>query len=345
MKILSALHHKIDASWPTASLRTYLVALILLATLPIAILMCYWIFTDIQGQRQRMQLELQQSANSLAQMVERELVSSIDALTILASTNAIQRHNINVFENSLRNTRSQLRPSWLSAYLLDEQGNLLFETPSSIRGERPHHVVPPPFPTPPPAAAGKPAARISNLVVDRWPEKNAIAIEVPVMIEGQPRYRLGAWIAAVVWQDLLNKAGTPPDAVAGLYDHELRLISRSKSPAAFGDDKLPATLVDSIGAAPAGIQRTPRSEHEATYDAWKTIALAGWVVDVGIPAGPLDARHNKAIGLALTTGIACLVLGVLLALLMARRLTRPLDQLATAPRSQANKRILIREVA
>lgn len=350
MKTLSALQHKIDASWPTASLRTYLVALILLATLPIAILMCYWIFTDIQGQRHRMQLELQQSANSLAQMVERELVSSIDALAILANMDSIQRHDIAAFEKSLRSTRSQLRPNWLSAYLLDAEGKLLFEATSTTSADRPRQAAapsfaPPPFPGPPPSVALKSPARISSLVVDHWPDKSAIAIEVPVMIDGKPRYRLGAWIAAAIWQDLLQKAGAPAGAVAGVYDREYRLISRSKAPDVSVDDKLPETLVSSIGAAASGIYRTPHSEREATYDAWKTIALAGWVVDVGIPAGPLDARHNKAIGLALTTGIACLVLGVLLALLMARRLTRPLDRLATDPQSQANKRILIREVA
>ncbi|HXE38935.1 MAG TPA: ATP-binding protein, partial [Azonexus sp.] len=325
--------------------RVYLVALILLATLPIASLMAYWIFTDIQGQQQRMKMELQQSANSLAQIVERELVSSIDALAILANMDAIQRHNIAAFETSLRSTRLQLRPNWLSAYLLDDKGKLLFETASAKPAGRPRpsSFTPPPFPDPLPAGAGNPPPRISNLVVDRWPDKSAIAIEVPVLIGGKPRYRLGAWIAASVWQDLLHKAGTPPEAVAGVYDRGHRLIAGSQAPAA--DEKPPETLVSSLGSSASGIQRTARGEQDASYDAWSTIAPAGWVVAVGVPAGPFDARHDRAIGIALTTGFACLALGVLLALLMARRLTRPLDQLASNPMSHANERIVIREVA
>ncbi len=349
MKTFSAFLDKINVSWPTASLRTYLVALILLATLPIASLMSYWIFIGIQGERQRTHLELQQAANSLAHIVERELLSSIDALAVLANLDSIQRRDIAAFERSLRGPRSPLRPNWLSAYLLDSEGRLLFETNAATPAGRSSQTVapsftPPPFPDPPTGAVN-PAARISNLAVDRWPDKNTVAIEVPVMIDGKPRYRLGAWIAATVWQDLLQKVGAPVGSVAGVYDREHRLISLSEAPAAFGNDKLPDSLVSSIGAAASGIYRTPRNADAATYDAWKIIAPAGWVVDVGTLAGPLDARHNRAIGTALTTGFACLVLGVLLALLMARRLTGRLDLLSIDPRSQADKRILIREVA
>lgn len=347
MQPFPALPDRVSASWQTASLRVYLVALILLATLPIASLMAYWIFTDIQGQQQRMKMELQQSANSLAQIVERELVSSIDALAILANMDAIQRHNIAAFEKSLRSTRLQLRPNWLSAYLLDAKGKLLFETtPAKPAGRaRPSSFTPPPFPDQLPAGTGNPPARISNLVVDHWPDKSAIAIEVPVLIDGKPRYRLGAWVAATVWADLLHKAGTPPGSVAGVYDRGHHLIAGSAAPAALIDEKPAATLVSPLGSSVSGIQRTARGAQDATYDAWSTIAPAGWVVAVGVPAGPFDARHDRAIGIALATGFACLALGVLLALLMARRLTHPLDQLATNPKSQANERIVIREVA
>jgi signal transduction histidine kinase/CheY-like chemotaxis protein len=332
-------------------LRTYLVALTLLATLPIASLMCYWKFSDIQGERQRTQLELQQSANILAQIIERELISSIDALAILAKMESIQHHDIVAFKKAMRSTSSSLRPNWFSTYLLDNDGRLLFEVSPPAPAGRPGvasvqaPTFAPPFPDTSPTVAVKPAARISNLVVDRRAGNSAIAIEVPVLIDGKPRYRLGAWISAAVWDDLLKKVGVPVGAVAGVYDREHRLISLSQSPAAFGDDHLPETLVSSIGAAASGIYRTPRGTDAATYDAWKSIALAGWVVDVGILAGPLDARHNRAIGMALTTGFVCLALGVLLALLMARYLVRPLDLLATKPRSQANQRIWIREVA
>jgi len=375
MNALAALRHRIDSSWPTASLRTYLLAAILLATLPIASLMCYWIFTDIQGQQQRMQIELQRSANSLAQIVEGELVSSIDALTILANMESLQRQDIAGFEQALRGNRAPLRPGWLSAYLLDRDGNLLFNTAAAAPGRprknaAPFAAKPPSFPapfstpfpanpanpveSPPPPSTRQPPprrpARISNLIDGRSPEQRAIAIDVPVLIDGKPRYRLGAWIAASAWQELLEKAG-PPDgagAVAAIHDREHRLIARSEAPEKFVGSTLPAALVDAMAGAPSGIHRPPRGQSGdsgATVDAWETVALAGWGVTVGVPAAALDARQGRAVGAALATVAACLIVGVLLALLMARRLTRPLHELTEDPQAQAGEPIAVREVA
>lgn len=70
----------------------------------------------------------------------------------------------------------------------------------------------------------------------------------------------------------------------------------------------------------------------------KSFELAGWVVDVQGPAGAIDASYKLAIGLALATGAVCQSLGVLLALLMARRLSHPLDPFSTDPQNPASKR-------
>ncbi len=358
MNVLSALHNRIPSPWPTASLRTYLVAVILLATLPITGLMAYWIITDVQRQQQRVQLELQHRANSLAQIVDRELVASIDALTMLANMDSIQRNEIAAFEQALRSGRPQLRPTWFSVYLLDRNSTLLFDTATTAVGRRGKNAATPfftpPFsakstlsiaPAPSPPDSVKRLAQISSLVDGRSPERRAIAIEVPVMIGGKPRYRLGAWIAASVWQDLLQTSGGPTGAAASVLDRKHQLIARTEVPEQIVGRDLPDTLISAMGAAASGIYRTPRNEPDATYDARKTITLADWEVNVRAPAGPLDARHNQAIGAALATGTACLMLGVLLALLMARRLTRPLLQLATRLPAQPGEQIAVSEVA
>jgi len=366
MKALAALLNRIDWSWPTVSLRSHLLALILLATLPIASLMGYWIFTDVQGQQQRMQLELQQSANSLALVVERELASSIDALSILAETDAIQRHDIAGFERALRGGRPRLRTNWLSVYLLDRDGKLLFDT-ATTSAARPRKNVaplafkPPAFPATsaesfpeslPPAAARSPLAslkrpdQVSALLDGRAPDQRAIAIEVPVTIAGQQaRYRLGAWIAPTIWQQVLKQAALPAGAVAGIYDREQRLIASSQGAERPLGGRLPEALASAMGTAAAGVVHRTSGGPDATYDAWKTIALAGWVVDVGVPAAALDARYRQAIGAALAAAAACLLLGVVLALLVARRLIRPLHQLASNPQARAEEPIAVREVA
>jgi hypothetical protein len=82
--------------WPTATLRTYLVTVILLATVPIALLMSWQIWRDVQDEQRRMEEGLMARATALAEVVERELSSSIDALTILSYQDALQRADVRV---------------------------------------------------------------------------------------------------------------------------------------------------------------------------------------------------------------------------------------------------------
>ena len=141
---------------PLASLRTYLVAMILIATVPIALFMSWQIWRDVAGQQARIETQLGTSATLLARGVERELDSTIDALTILSYKDAAQRGDPAGLQHSLQQF-SQLRPSWRSAFLATPDGVLLFDTepasaPPSEVAELARRV----------AAGGKPM--ISNLM-------------------------------------------------------------------------------------------------------------------------------------------------------------------------------------
>ena len=66
-----SLVRRFESAWPTASLRTYMVAVILLATLPMAAFMSYQVLADLGSERAQTQEELARSAAALAQTVER----------------------------------------------------------------------------------------------------------------------------------------------------------------------------------------------------------------------------------------------------------------------------------
>ena len=74
------LTERMSPYWPHASLRTYLVIMILLATVPIAVLMGYQIFEQISTQREGMRDDLHRTVSVLAQSINRELESTVDAL-------------------------------------------------------------------------------------------------------------------------------------------------------------------------------------------------------------------------------------------------------------------------
>lgn len=340
MKALSALPKNLHAAWPTASLRAYLVIVILVATVPIAALMSYQIFSDVNGQLGRMKINLKKNAASLAQGVERELASSIDALTILSYAESIQRHDIERFERALT-VLPLLRPSWSGAYLADLNGNVLFDTEKPGGRGRANFSSVEEFRR----VLANPEAVVSNLLVDAVNKKHVTTVQVPVIIDGQLRYVLGARIDSAVWQDLIEKAGVPPNGFTIVTDRDHRVIARTLSPERFIGHQLPPAVIDSMGGRAQGVHRTELLEGGSTYGAWDTVPTAHWIVGAGIPAEPLDAGHNKAIAAALATAMGCLALGVFLALFVARRMTKPLHQLARNDLSRPFERIAVREIA
>lgn len=326
--------------WPNASLRTYLIVVILLATVPIASLMSYQIFGQLDAQRERLQNEMQRSAAQLAHSVNRELVSSIDALNILSYSGEIQQGKISGFEQALLD-RPLMRPSWSSVYLASPAGQVLLDTAKSGRKapiiELEHGKSP--------ASVGPSLSRVSNLRVDQEDGGFLTTVEVPVLIDGTQRYVLGARIKISVWQQLVENAGLSAPGVTVIFDGDYRLIARNHSPGRFVGKSVSAANRESIAGHVPGAGKLEMMEGGSIYAAWDGVPLSSWGVSVGMPAAPIDAANNRAIAVALATAAACLLLGVFLAQIVARRMTRPLRRLAHMDLSQPAERIAVREIS
>ena len=95
----------------------------------------------------------------------------------------------------------------------------------------------------------------------------------------------------------------------------------------------------------AGVHRSSDIDGRIVYAAWQTVPVSGWRVRVTLAAGPIEAAHRKAIIAALSTSGASLLIGLLLASLVARRIAGPLQQLATRGPAGLPGRVPVHEVA
>src|SRR5438105_4831268 len=91
---LQRLKDRIERSWPTASLRTYLIAVMLLAILPIAAITSWQSYTDVREGQAQVEDELSRSAAAFARGVDHELSSSLEALTVLSQSELFQQGRI-----------------------------------------------------------------------------------------------------------------------------------------------------------------------------------------------------------------------------------------------------------
>ena len=291
------------------SLGAYLVIVMLAATVPLAAMLAYQLFRDLQDQQLRLHEGLQRSTAVLANAVQSELATTVDELTALAGT--LQRtpaaERAAVLRHALQEPR---RAHWQSVFMRGAEGLIIAS--GSTRA------------LPPRAAAGQDAT-VSDLVGD-GPALGTM-VEVPVAGDGELRQTLGAWIDASQWQRLVQNAGAPPSGFLGLVGRDGRLIARSDAPQLAGRT-VDAAALAAMAADGAGTQRAELAEGGLTYGAWQTLPLSGWGVGARVFAEPIERAQRRALLTALTTTTACLLLGVALASLLARRVTEPLIQLA-----------------
>lgn len=325
--------------WPAASLRMYLMAVIVIATVPISVLTAYLIAHQIANGRAQLDATLQRTASAFAVTVEREIVSSIDALYILSYSNALQQDDIAGFFGTLTGLPT-LRSSWSSAYLLDLDGNMLFNLQQT--GGR---------------SLGKllDLEALERLKRTRDPVLTGVmrspngefttGIIVPVEVSGKLRYALGASIDTGSWQRLMSNSAIEQNGFVSLFDARYRVVARSRDSERFVGTSVPRQAHSDMDRRVAGLQRAASLTGGEAYVAWQHIPTAGWGVAVGVPAEPIDQADATSLATALGAGLASLLMGLLLAWGVSRRLTAPLREMATLGAGARRRDIAVTELA
>ncbi|HWP17983.1 MAG TPA: ATP-binding protein [Burkholderiaceae bacterium] len=326
--------------WPAASLGAYWVIVIVIATVPMALFVSYLVYRETLAARTQLEEGLRRTANAFSLAVERELVSSIDALSILAYSESLQRHDVPRFYRTLTRWPT-LRTSWQRAFLVAADGKVLFSTDrplgapmadlaGSVEFERLRTLREP---------------VVSDLSWTYDELEPATSIQVPVIIDGQLRYVLGAVIPASNWQKLMGEASVPSGGFISLFDGNSRIIAHSLQPDTLVGAELPEGMQPRLEHERQSVQSAPYVGSGSTYAAWQRVPLAGWGVGVGVEAGPLKRAHLRAVGSALGAGALSLSIGLALALVVARQVTGPLRQLARMGPDAVTGNVVVREIA
>ncbi len=93
------------------------------------------------------------------------------------------------------------------------------------------------------------------------------------------------------------------------------------------------------------MRHSPLFEGGRALTAWRALREADWGVSAGIPAEPIEQAERAVLLQALaTTGLA-LLLGIALALLLARHVTRPLRAMALTGTAPLDAPFAVREIA
>ncbi|MGE5450696.1 MAG: ATP-binding protein [Acidobacteriota bacterium] len=338
---------KLLAAWHARhapSLRSYLIFVIVVATVPLGVLTSWLMIQEILASRQQMSMGLQRAAASLALLVEREQVSSIDALTILANSDALKAESREGFHRLLSHL-PKIRPYWSRVYLMDVNGQVV------LSNDRPYAAQPQPRPQPVIADMQEVMSRkvphVSNMYegVGSRGRGWVTRIDVPVLIDDRVRYVLSAEVDAQAWQKLLESVSPPQGGFVTIFDGDERVVARSRRPQQWIGQALPASSQKDMGSGFSGFHKFPMLEGGKAYEAWQRLPSSSWGVGVGMDASPVDLASFRSIFMAVAAGLLSVLAGVGLSFVVVRRVNQPLKALATGGAMAVRADISVREIA
>jgi signal transduction histidine kinase/CheY-like chemotaxis protein len=309
-------------------LRRKLLLLALVGILPLAATSGIGLYALVRQQQAQAQQSGRDITRALASTVDAALSESVSVLQTLATTGLLDDGRLQRFNARAQRVLAS-QPHWRLIHLDDPEARILAITAFRDPAEAPpltelesfRQVV----------ATHQPViGHLSPGPGNVW----GIPVRVPVMRNGKLLYVLTGVMKPDAFVEVVNRLRVPPEWVVSVFDAKGMRVARSRSHDKFLGMPASATLQRLMATSAlegAGISQS--LEGETVYTAYTKSRVAGWSVAIGIPLHAIERGAYRS--LAVFGGGILLSLGFAIgaALLIARGINRPIDELASATRN------------
>jgi signal transduction histidine kinase len=321
-----------------ATIGSYLVALVMLAVIPLMLIAGVLIWRQSLLQRQAFERSLLQTAQALSVAVDRQLYADRVMLEALAQSPFFERGDIKSFHEYCARVIRERGGVFIS--LFDADGRQIFNTlrPPGEPLPTPFEHPPPPDPDRPPV--GDPSAMQevlrtgkavnSDLLFGLVAGKLVFTMNVPVLREGRIRYVINAAFEPEVMTRFLHESPQFKGVPAWIYDRRGFIVGRWRDADKYVGRRVPEQQMENLRTKEAGVATGETAEGIALYYSFARSPVTGWTASMGAERKELDraVRTGWIVGAALMLG--GLLLGLALALSIAGRLRRAIVGLAGA---------------
>ena len=258
--------------------------------------------------------------------LDAQVAGYIGTLRALAASNSLDSGDLAAFYRESTRVLA-VQPDWRNILLLDVSGQQLMNLRFPYGAQLPRETIS--------VDSVRAAVATRSVVIGQLahgPGSNALglAIRLPVVKQQQVRYVLQFVLQPEALERLLAVQLYPPDWTVALVDGNRRFIARQpyRSPG----DEPSAELAAALQEAPENWYRGHTLEGRDTYTALSTSALTRWTVAVAIPVTDVYAAAYQGLRILIAATLLSLVLAIIVAHRYARKVAKPIDQLAQAAR-------------
>ena len=330
---------------PPRGIGYYLIALILLAVVPLLVITGVLVWRQSELQRSVFERSLQQTATALSVAVDRQLNNYRVMLETLAEADTLRRGDMDAFY--AQSARVAQRHGAVFVSLFDRDGRQIFNT-LRPRGE----ALPTPFRDAPPADyPDRPpvgdvtylrrvletgTANNSDLTYGLVAQRLIFVVNVPVIGDGKVAYVLNAAFEPQAMTRLLKENALFSGVPAVIFDRSGFIVGRWQGAEEYVGKRVAS--YQRMKDVESGVGTGTTLEGMKVYFSYARSPLTGWGVNVGAESGDLES----AIGTIWTYGAVLaaggLLLGVLFALMIAARLRNSIADLAAKAEGRPSRR-------
>jgi PAS domain S-box-containing protein len=308
-----------------ASVRAHLILLVVAALLPMVVFTA-WLTMSLSAERRAtVEREVADAARAVANTVDRELSADISTLTLLGQSRSLSASDLGRFRDDAQRHLTAQR-HWIAVTLSDPDGRELLNTrrpADDVRAGPPEgertgiaRVVDTGLPT------------VSPLQQGPSPADAYFVVRVPVFQDVRLLYVLSAMVSPGNIRDLLVERKQTGDRLGLVIDAHGRILARSQEHAETVGK--PATFPVASPEQPVSETWTRGVDSHGTSVYFTTARsnVSGWTAVVAVPTAVIDRPFWRSARAVATGGLGFLLLGILVATVLGRRITEPLRQLS-----------------
>jgi signal transduction histidine kinase len=306
-------------SRPPRSVGTYVLGLILVTLVPLLAFSAFLVIRSAEHEQQILADAVQHRTRAAARDIEGEIGNLRSKLFVIANAAEPQPAYFAAFR---ARAIAALAPHALSLVLSAPDGTEVLDThlpvdtamPDNPDREAVRHV----------ADTGVPY--VSDLVIDSVTHAPIVTINVPVMRNGKVVYVASLNMLPLL-ETVLARQQLPAGWLATINDRRGYTLARTLDPQQYIGQPATPDFTRRVNDADEGALPTESREGVPMYFAFSRVNPTGWVVIVGIPLDVLYAPVRHSTLILLLVGATTLAVALLLALLIGRRIARPITGL------------------
>lgn len=307
--------HHADAGKSTRlTIRFRLACLVLACVLPVWLAAGFLVYYSYQSKRALVERHMQDTARALALVVDQELASMQASLHVLATSPSLASGNMAAFHGQTQAIVQQYPTA--DIILADSSGQQLvnsylpFGTPLPKRNDPTARRL---------YETGSPS--ISNLFRGAVTGRPLIGVNMPVIRDGRVAYGLFLTVPADRLTTMLSLQHLPPDWFGTIIDNNRVIVARTLRPEEFVGKQTSSSLSQRTTSTIEGTDEWANVEGTRVVGAFSRSTLSGWTVVIAVPKAIVTAELWKWLRWTIAATALLSIIGLSLALLLARRIT------------------------